>query len=149
MRDDRPDARHRFDARELAVVLSHYDLGTIETIKSCPLGSRRAPKLRIVTSRGDFLLKRRASGRDDPYRVAFTHSLQLPGGAGSSSGGQPRFIGPLAAAGVAMGVDAVFMEVHDRPSEALSDGANACPLDELESILERMVRVERATRETS
>ncbi|MHC4415697.1 MAG: phosphotransferase enzyme family protein [Planctomycetota bacterium] len=74
--DDRT-RRERFDAPELAVVLSHYDLGIIEQIRAYPRGSRRAPKVRITARGGEFLLKRRAPGRDDPYRVAFAHSLQL------------------------------------------------------------------------
>ncbi|MHC5023802.1 MAG: phosphotransferase enzyme family protein [Planctomycetota bacterium] len=69
--------RERFGARELAVALSHYDLDVIHSIREFPRGSRRAPKVRIRTSRGEFLFKRRAPGRDDPYRVAFTHELQL------------------------------------------------------------------------
>lgn len=70
--------RHqRFDPHELAIVLSHYDLGVISDITAFKRGSRRAPKVRIRTRRGEYLLKRRAAGRDDPYRVAFTHGLQL------------------------------------------------------------------------
>ncbi len=69
--------RERFDAAELAIVLSHYDIGVIERIKEYPRGSRRAPKVRIETSQGEFLLKRRAPGRENPYRVAFAHRLQL------------------------------------------------------------------------
>ena len=76
MVDDRVQ-RERFGAHELAMVISHYGLGVIEQIRVCPHGSRRAPKLRIKAGRGEFLLKRRALGRDDPYRVAFAHSLQL------------------------------------------------------------------------
>jgi 2-dehydro-3-deoxyphosphooctonate aldolase (KDO 8-P synthase) len=57
-----------------------------------------------------------------------THSVQLPGGAGSASGGQPQFIETLARAAVAAGVDGVFVEVHDHPEKALSDGANALRL---------------------
>ena len=57
-----------------------------------------------------------------------THALQLPGGEGRQSGGQPQFIATLARAGVAAGVDGLFMEVHDQPARALSDGANALPL---------------------
>jgi homoserine kinase type II len=68
---------HRFDAHELAMVLSHYDLGVLEQIREYPRGSRRAPKVRIKSRKGEFLLKRRAPGRDDPYRVAFAHDLQL------------------------------------------------------------------------
>ena len=67
----------RFDPLELAKVLSHYDLGVIEQLRAYKRGSPRAPKVRIRTRRGDFLLKRRAPGRDDPYRVAFAQSIQL------------------------------------------------------------------------
>jgi len=74
------------------------------------------------------------------YPVVFdvTHSVQLPGGQGSASGGQPEFIEPLARAGVAAGVDGVFLEVHDNPSKALSDGSNALPLDQLGALLARL-----------
>jgi 2-dehydro-3-deoxyphosphooctonate aldolase (KDO 8-P synthase) len=82
-----------------------------------------------------------------PLVLDVTHSLQLPGGAGKSSGGQSRFIPELASAGVAAGVDGIFMEVHDRPEEALSDGPNSCPLSALASVLKRLVRIERAVRE--
>jgi homoserine kinase type II len=67
----------RFAAYELGVVLSNYDLGVIRRIRELHRGSRRAPKLRIMADRGEFLLKRRAPGRDDPNRVAFAHDLQL------------------------------------------------------------------------
>jgi 2-dehydro-3-deoxyphosphooctonate aldolase (KDO 8-P synthase) len=80
------------------------------------------------------------------YPVVFdvTHSLQLPGGGEGVSGGLPEYIEPLAAAGVAAGVDAVFMEVHDDPSKALSDGANALRLDRLEPLLRKLVRIDAA-----
>jgi Ser/Thr protein kinase RdoA (MazF antagonist) len=70
-------AREQFSAEELAVVLSNFDIGTIESVVEFPRGSRKAPKLLIVAEQGKFLLKRRARGRDDPFKVAFTHSLQL------------------------------------------------------------------------
>jgi 2-dehydro-3-deoxyphosphooctonate aldolase (KDO 8-P synthase) len=74
------------------------------------------------------------------YPVVFdaTHSVQLPGGQGHSSGGQPEFIEPLARAAVAAGVDGLFLETHDNPAAALSDGANALPLAELPALLARM-----------
>src|SRR5271155_2765866 len=74
--------------------------------------------------------------RDSGWPVVFdaTHSVQLPGGAGTASGGQPEFIEPLASAAVAAGADAVFMEVHEAPERALSDGANALRLDRLEGV---------------
>jgi 2-dehydro-3-deoxyphosphooctonate aldolase (KDO 8-P synthase) len=71
-----------------------------------------------------------------PVVFDVTHSLQLPGGLGSATGGQAEFIEPLARAGVACGVDAVFMEVHEEPSRALSDGPNALPLERLAALLE-------------
>ncbi len=67
----------RFDPMELAKALSHYDLGVIEQLRVYTRGSPRAPKVRVRTRRGDFLLKRRAPGRDDPHRVAFAHGVQL------------------------------------------------------------------------
>ncbi len=70
-----------------------------------------------------------------PVVFDVTHSLQLPGGLGHATGGQSEYIEPLARAGVACGVDAVFMEVHDCPERALSDGPNALPLDRLASLL--------------
>ena len=75
--------------------------------------------------------------RDFGVPVVFdvTHSLQLPGGLGYATGGQSEYIEPLARAGVACGVDAVFMEVHDCPEKALSDGPNALPLNRLQSLL--------------
>ena len=70
-----------------------------------------------------------------PIVFDVTHSLQLPGGLGHATGGQPEYIEPLARAGVAAGVDAVFMEVHDHPEQALSDGPNALPLERMQSLL--------------
>jgi 2-dehydro-3-deoxyphosphooctonate aldolase (KDO 8-P synthase) len=76
-----------------------------------------------------------------PVIFDVTHSVQLPGGEGKSSGGQPEFIEPLARAGVAIGVDGVFLEVHDNPAKALSDGTNALPLDKLRGLLSRLVEL--------
>lgn len=82
-----------------------------------------------------------------PVVFDVTHSLQLPGGAGKSSGGESRFITELASAGIAASVDGIFMEVHDRPEHARSDGPNSCPLDRLGPILRRLKAIERAVRE--
>jgi 2-dehydro-3-deoxyphosphooctonate aldolase (KDO 8-P synthase) len=83
------------------------------------------------------------------YPVVFdvTHSVQLPGGEGKSSGGQPEFIEPLARAGVGAGVDGIFLEVHDNPATALSDGTNALPLAELRSVLERVGKIAALVRQ--
>ena len=73
-----------------------------------------------------------------------THSVQLPGGAGSSSGGQREFVAPLVRAACAVGIDGLFLEVHDNPAEGLSDGANMIPLDELENLLTDALKIHEA-----
>lgn len=77
------------------------------------------------------------------YPVVFdaTHSVQLPGGSGTVSGGQREFVVPLASAAAAVGCDGFFMEVHPQPDEALSDGPNMVPLDRLKPLLEYLVRI--------
>jgi len=77
-----------------------------------------------------------------------THSLQRPGGLGSASGGDSQFIEYLARAGVACGVDGVFMEVHDDPAAALSDGPNSLPLERLEPLLEKLKAIHELVRDT-
>ena len=69
--------RESFSAEELAIVMSHFDIGVIDSVVDYPRGSRKAPKLLIVSEQGKFLLKRRARGKDDPYKVAFSHAIQL------------------------------------------------------------------------
>lgn len=73
-----------------------------------------------------------------------THSVQLPGGAGTASSGQREFVAPLARAAVAVGVDGVFLEVHPEPDRAPSDGSNMIPLDALPPLLESLLRVREA-----
>jgi 2-dehydro-3-deoxyphosphooctonate aldolase (KDO 8-P synthase) len=75
-----------------------------------------------------------------------THSVQLPGGQGSASGGQREFIPVLARAAVAAGIDGLFMETHPRPQEALSDGPNAWPLARMEALLTTLVELDRAVK---
>ena len=72
--------------------------------------------------------------------------MQLPGGRGHASGGQPEFIEPLARAAVAAGVDGVFLETHDNPAAALSDGANALPLAQLAAVLARLKEISQLVR---
>jgi 2-dehydro-3-deoxyphosphooctonate aldolase (KDO 8-P synthase) len=83
--------------------------------------------------------------RDSGWPVVFdaTHSVQLPGGAGAASSGQPEFIEPLARAAVAVGINAVFVETHDAPERALSDGANALRLDLLAGFWQRLQAIDR------
>jgi 2-dehydro-3-deoxyphosphooctonate aldolase (KDO 8-P synthase) len=78
-----------------------------------------------------------------------THSVQLPGAAGAASGGQPEFIEPLARAAAGAGVDGVFVEVHNDPEHALSDGANSLRLDRLAAFWESVRRVDAASRGAS
>ena len=73
-----------------------------------------------------------------PVVLDVTHSVQLPGGQGHASGGQPEFIEPLARAGVAAGVDGIFLETHDNPAAALSDGPNALRLAQLPALLAKL-----------
>jgi 2-dehydro-3-deoxyphosphooctonate aldolase (KDO 8-P synthase) len=82
------------------------------------------------------------------YPVVYdvTHSLQLPGAQGDSSGGQPEFIETLACAGVAAGVDGIFLETHDNPAAALSDGANALPLQRLPALLAKLKQLSNVVR---
>jgi 2-dehydro-3-deoxyphosphooctonate aldolase (KDO 8-P synthase) len=81
--------------------------------------------------------------RDAGWPVVFdaTHSVQLPGGAGSASGGQPEFIEPLARAAVAVGVSGVFVETHDAPEAARSDGPNSLPLGSLGALWRGLQRL--------
>jgi 2-dehydro-3-deoxyphosphooctonate aldolase (KDO 8-P synthase) len=113
--------------------LSPWDIRhAIEKVKS--QGNQRI----LVTERGSMFgynnlvvdIRGLAVMKDFGFPVVLdvTHALQLPGGEGTKSGGQPQFISTLARAGVAAGVDGLFLEVHDRPAQALSDGANALPL---------------------
>lgn len=82
------------------------------------------------------------------YPVVFdvTHSLQLPGGMGYASDGYAQYIPHLARAGVACGVDGLFLEVHDNPSEALSDATTQLALDQLEPLLKSLLRINEITR---
>jgi 2-dehydro-3-deoxyphosphooctonate aldolase (KDO 8-P synthase) len=73
-----------------------------------------------------------------------THSLQQPNQSSGVTGGKPKLIETIAKAGVAVGVDGLFMETHPRPSEAKSDGANMLPLEQFEGLLEKLVRIRQA-----
>jgi 2-dehydro-3-deoxyphosphooctonate aldolase (KDO 8-P synthase) len=112
----------------------------------------------LVTERGvsfgynDLVVDMRALPilRELGYPVVFdvTHSLQLPGAGDGVTAGLAQYIEPLASAGVAAGVDAVFIEVHTEPSKARSDAANALRLDLLEPLILKLKRIDAAARET-
>lgn len=86
--------------------------------------------------------------RQTGYPVVFdaTHSVQLPGGAGSASSGQREFVAPLSRAAVATGIDALFWEVHENPEKALCDGPNSLPLDAVEELLSQMLALDAIVR---
>jgi len=120
--------------------------------KVASTGNRRI----IVTERGvsfgynNLVVDMRAFPilRSLGYPVVYdvTHSLQLPGGGDGVTAGQAEFIEPMASAGVAAGVDGVFMEVHEEPSRAKSDAQNALRLDLLPALLDRLVRIHDVAR---
>jgi 2-dehydro-3-deoxyphosphooctonate aldolase (KDO 8-P synthase) len=94
----------------------------------------------VVDMRGLAIMR----GFGWPVIFDATHSVQLPGAAGTASGGQPEFIEPLSRAAVGAGVDAIFVEVHEAPERALSDGANALRLDRLSALWHRLNRIHEA-----
>ena len=89
-----------------------------------------------------------ATMRSFNYPVIFdgTHSVQLPGGGGTVSAGQREFIPYLTRAAAAVGIDGLFLEIHDNPAEALSDGPNMVALDDLEDLLKKVLAVHEVTK---
>ena len=79
-----------------------------------------------------------------PVVLDITHSLQQPNQSSGITGGKPELIETIAKAGIAAGADGIFLETHLNPLEARSDGANMLPLDQLESLLEKLVRIRKA-----
>jgi 2-dehydro-3-deoxyphosphooctonate aldolase (KDO 8-P synthase) len=131
--------------------LAPWDVGNIvEKVRSA---SRRNP---WITERGssfgynhlvvDFKSLPIIRKHGVPVVFDATHSVQLPGGAGAVSSGQVEFVDCLARAAVAVGVDGVFLEVHDRPQAALSDGPNSLPLAKLQSLLEDLRAMDQLTK---
>jgi 2-dehydro-3-deoxyphosphooctonate aldolase (KDO 8-P synthase) len=120
--------------------------------KAASTGNRRL----MVTERGfsfgynNLVVDMRAfpALRAAGFPVVFdiTHSVQRPGGLGDRSGGDAHFIDTLGPAGVAAGADGVFMEVHENPARALSDGPNAYRLRDVKKLLQRLLRVRAALR---
>ncbi len=82
-----------------------------------------------------------------PVILDATHSVQLPGNSDGQSGGQPEFIFPLARAGAAVGIDALFIETHPNPAKALSDAASQLPLEQLEKLLSQVAAIDSTMRE--
>ena len=102
---------------------------------------------RWVVDMRSFAIMREVCGC--PALFDATHSVQLPGGQGGSSGGNREYVPPLARAAVATGVDALFLEVHDNPEQALSDGPNALRLEDLEPLLATLIRLDRLVKSST
>ena len=81
-----------------------------------------------------------------PVVMDATHSVQIPGGQGTSSGGQSQYVPHMARAAAAIGIDALFLEVHDNPAEALSDGPNMVALDNLKKLLQDVITIDKLVR---
>jgi 2-dehydro-3-deoxyphosphooctonate aldolase (KDO 8-P synthase) len=97
----------------------------------------------LVTDMRSLVIMRRTGC---PVVFDATHSVQLPGGAGTSSGGQREFVAPLSRAAVATGIDALFWEVHNAPDRALCDGPNCLPLSEVEGLWRLMLSLDQLVR---
>ncbi len=133
--------------------LAPWDMGNVVT-KAKATGN----ELIMVCERGASFgynnlvsdMRSLAAMRDTGCPVVFdaTHSVQLPGGQGSTSGGQREFVPVLARAAVAAGVSGVFMETHPDPSKALSDGPNAWPLDKMEQLLETLIILDQTVKKS-
>src|SRR5713101_4591816 len=131
--------------------LAPWDMKAV-VAKAEASGTRRI----IVTERGFSFgynnlvsdMRSLAIMRGFGYPVVFdaTHSAQLPGAGGNRSGGQREFVAPLARAAAAVGVDALFMEVHEDPDHALSDGPNSYPLDLLPALLRELRKIDELMR---
>ena len=124
------------------VVKKFEEIGN-ENIMLCERGSTFGYNNLVVDMRG--LLEMRKFG----YPVVFdaTHSVQIPGGQGETSGGNSNYVYPLARAALSIGVDGIFAEVHPDPSVAKSDGPNMLRLDKIEGILEKLIQYDKLTKE--
>ncbi|MCP9828533.1 MAG: 3-deoxy-8-phosphooctulonate synthase [Cyanobium sp.] len=122
---------------DMAQVVTKLREAGVEKLWLTERGSSFGYNTLVVDYRG--LPQLRALGC--PVIFDATHSVQQPGGRGSSSGGQREYVAPLARAAVAVGVDGLFMEVHPDPENALSDGPNMVPLHRLEPLLEQLLAI--------
>lgn len=129
-----------------AQFLAPWDMGNVvrkieesgnNNIMLCERGSSFGYNTLIVDMTGIFEMKKLGY----PIVIDATHSVQKPGGKGTVTGGNREHIEPLAKAAIAAGADALFFEVHPDPDNALSDGANMLKLNELEGLLERVIKV--------
>ena len=116
--------------------------GGADTLMVCERGASFGYNNLVSDMRSLAILRETAC----PVIFDATHSVQLPGGQGSVSGGQREFIPVLARAAVAVGVAGIFMETHPRPEQALSDGPNSWPLARMEALLTTLIALDRTTK---
>lgn len=116
--------------------------GGADTLMVCERGASFGYNNLVSDMRSLAILRETAC----PVIFDATHSVQLPGGQGSVSGGQREFIPVLARAAVAVGVAGIFMEIHPRPEQALSDGPNSWPLARMEALLTTLIALDRTTK---
>jgi 2-dehydro-3-deoxyphosphooctonate aldolase (KDO 8-P synthase) len=114
-----------------------------ETIMVCDRGTSFGYNNLVSDMRGLAIMRETGC----PVVFDATHSVQLPGGQGTSSGGQREHVPVLARAAVASGISGLFMETHPDPAKALSDGPNAWPLDLMEGLLTTLVSLDRTVKE--
>lgn len=127
---------------EMARVVEKARSGTNSSVMVCERGFSFGYRNLVSDMRSLVIL------RETGVPVVFdaTHSVQLPGGTGTASGGERQFVPALARAAVAVGIDALFMEVHEDPDRALSDGPNNWPLDRLEPLLRELKSIDEVVK---
>ena len=118
--------------------------GGADTIMVCERGASFGYNNLVSDMRSLAIMR----NTDCPVVFDATHSVQLPGGQGASSGGQREFVPALSRAAVAVGVAGVFMETHPDPDKALSDGPNAWPLAKMEGLLETLLELDRVSKKS-
>ena len=155
-----------FLCRQTDLLLAAGETGVAVNVKKgqfmAPWDMRNAVEKVLSTGNGNVLVTERGTtfgynnlvvdfrglsairGAICPVVFDATHSVQLPGGAGTASAGERKYVAPLARAAVAAGVDGVFLEVHPDPDRALSDGPNSLPLPEVEPLLRTLLAIRAA-----
>lgn len=118
------------------------DAGVSENIMVCERGASFGYNNLVSDMRSLAIMRETGC----PVVFDATHSVQLPGGQGTSSGGQREFVPVLARAAVAVGVSGLFMETHPNPSAAMSDGPNAVPLDQMRALLSTLIEIDRVVK---
>lgn len=128
---------------DMAYVVAKAKQGANQSIMVCERGVSFGYNNLVSDMRSLPILRKTGC----PVVFDATHSVQLPGGKGDRSGGQREFVPVLARAAVAVGVDGIFMETHPDPDQALSDGPNAWPLDQMRSLLETLQQLDAITKQ--